>query len=448
MILTHNLDAAVAVAGAGAAGCMAAITAAQHGAVVHLFDAADRPARKICVTGNGKCNITNRKITGECWHTDSETVRPLDFLQEYKAEDLLRFFTERGVYFHERNGYVYPRTDRASTIADVLIRTIESTPSIITHYSRRILSVSRGEDGIFTLRSAGESYRADRVILACGGMVYERLGCRGDAYRIAGQFGHHVIPAVPALCPLLVDDPWIRAGAKTRCTASVSLYVDHDFVCSDTGELQLADAAVSGIPVFQVSRYAARALAEGRNVDILIDFLPEFTKQMWQHELQRRLAALQPSDTLADLYTGLVDPKIGSWMIRSEGLVDEKKICNLHAACTDADFISGNRTGSRDDGRMPAKQKQFLLRLLQKLRSYKVHVTGTASFDKAQVTGGGIALDEVDPGTMQSLLVPGLYLAGEELDADGACGGYNLTFAMCTGMSAGAHAADSIYRKS
>ena len=447
MILAHDSDTTtIAVVGAGAAGCMAAITAAQHGVRVLLFDTADRPARKICITGNGKCNITNNQISDECWHTNSDTVRPMDFLQEYGADDLLRFFTEHGVYFHDRNGYIYPRTDKASTIADVLERLISRTPSIITHYSHRILSVSRNQDHLFTLKSAGESYRVSCVILTCGGMVYERLGCRGDAYQIAEKFGHHVKRAVPALCPLQVDDPWIRAGDKARCAASVSLYVDHTPVCSDTGELQLADTALSGIPVFQVSRYASRALADGRDVDLIIDFLPEFTDTMWQQELKRRLAAVDASDTLADLFTGLVDPKIGSWMIRSEGLADEKKICNLqktHKSTGPKDTKHAESPGSK----MISKEcRAYLVHLLQKLRSYSVHVTGSASFEKAQVTGGGILLNEVNPRTMESLLVPGMYFAGEELDADGKCGGYNLTFAMCTGMSAGAHAADSLHR--
>ena len=448
----------IAVIGGGASGCMAAIGAAESGASVVVFDKNDRPARKICATGNGRCNLVNLYQDEKCWYTSSG-VSVRERLASFSERDLLAFFEERGIWFHDRQGYVYPGTDQASVIADLLIREMNRL-QVGVFSGTRVTGIEKDPSGAFriTVESVGgsdpgkeknnrnrrkkedprksgwnrydrngklktESGRevperriclADRVILCTGGLAGPVFGCSGDGYVLAESLGHSRIPTVPALTSLLCPEKALKLAAGVRCPAAITLLCDGKETGAEQGELQLTEAAVSGIPVFQLSRLAGYALRDGREVRIRADFLPGMPEEEWQKQADLRLRD-DRNQTLEQLFMGLVHPKLLRFILNRLGLVSEQK-------------------------RAGVKTEQ-IRQVLQLMRGLDFEITDLAGYEKAQVTAGGIPLTETDPETMESLVCPGLYLAGELLDADGICGGYNLQWAMTGGLLAGRAAA-------
>lgn len=404
----------IAVVGGGAAGLMAAAAAGDAGCRILLFDTNDRLGRKIYATGNGRCNLTNHAMSDDYYNVDV-----MEHLWTFDHEALMDWFRARGVYLHDRNGYVYPRTDQAATIVAALERNLRAHSNVEIHLSERVTGVSKSDrphaSHPFTITTASGTYEADRVILATGGQVNRTYGCTGDGYHIAESMGHSTTTLSPALTPVYVDDELLRIASGVRCQARVTAVIDGYDVAVDTGEVQITEQGFSGIPVFQVSRWISQALAENRQAEITIDFLPDITHE----ELAREITRRQQDPTMvyvSDITAGLVHNKIGSYIARRSGLADEKKLARLdHPDTVIAD-------------------------LLLHLRHAQYPVTGTAGYDKAQVTAGGIPLTETREG-FRSRLAEGLYITGELLDVDGMCGGYNLTWAMCSGYIAGRHAA-------
>jgi predicted Rossmann fold flavoprotein len=258
---------------------------------------------------------------------------------------------------------------------------------------------------------------ADRVILCTGGLAGPAFGCSGDGYALAESLGHSRIPTVPALTPLLCPEKALKLAAGVRCPAAITLVCDGEAAGSEQGELQIVETAVSGIPVFQLSRLAGYALRDGREVRIRADFLPGMPEEEWQKQADLRLRDGR-NQTLEQLFMGLVHPKLLRFILNRLGLVSEQK-------------------------RAGVKTEQ-IRQVLELMRGLDFEITGLTGYEKAQVTAGGIPLTETDPDTMESLVCPGLYLAGELLDADGICGGYNLQWAMTGGLLAGRAAADKM----
>ena len=448
----ENTGGRVAVIGAGASGCMAAIAAAHAGCSVILFEKNEKIAKKIYATGNGRCNLTNLFLDGSCYHTHdsgNEINRVLSFIGQFSQKDLIRFFKEAGVPVHDRGGYVYPRTDQAETIAraleksmrqdkvevctDCLVEKIEKTKEgfciryFLSEKDKGKAQQGRGkkqtkQTGKDGVKKTEQSCRCDAVILCTGGMAGPSFGCGGDGYRFAEHFSHQVIRPLPALTRLESDDPFLRRAAGVRCHASVTLLKERDKagtdcrsekeICED-GELQITENSISGIPVFQISGTAAGLLSQGRKVRVLIDFLPEFTRQDYEKEIEERLGQ-DRGQMLGDFLLGLAHRKVIDMILARAGLQAEMKARRL------------------SDGELRG--------ILRSLRDFELEVTATGGFDHAQVTKGGIPLSQVDD-NFESEKCGGLFLAGELLDVDGRCGGYNLQWAMTSGFLAGRSAA-------
>lgn len=418
----HNDNRTIAIIGGGAAGLMAAAAAGHAGCRILLFDANDRLGRKIYATGNGRCNLTNLSMSDDYYNTDI-----MDILAPFDHEALIDYFRDRGVYMHNRSGYVYPRTDQAATIAEALVRDLQTCPATSLHLAERVTAVAyrghrqgpadaaQGATPYYEIRTGKGVYSADRVILAAGGAVSKAYGCTGDGYRLAERLGHTVTTCTPALVPVYVEDPLLKIAAGVRCAARVTALVDGEEVAADTGELQITESGFSGIPVFQISRWLSQALAAGQRSEIMVNLVPDIASDELQAEITRRS---QDSAVvyIRDVTAGLVHSKVGSYIARSAGLADEKKLAKLD------------------------RPNDVIRDLIGQLACCTYRITGTADYDKAQVTAGGVPFAEIDE-TFQSRKTPGLYLAGELLDVDGMCGGYNLTWAMCSGHLAGIHAA-------
>lgn len=429
----------VAVIGAGAAGCMAAIAAAESGAEVSLLDGNEKVAKKIYATGNGRCNMTNRDQSPAHFFSDSGSVA--DFLPADADRLVLDFFASRGILVQELyGGYVYPRSAQAATVAQCFERELaKQHVQVLCQHRVEGLNVLYEDGGAvreregFLLVGRGPKKKtfqllADRVILATGGIAGPTFGCAGDGYRFAREQGLSLVPAFPSLVPILSDSPLLGIGAGVRTTAALHLLVEGQEEASETGEVQLVKDAISGIPAFALSHAAGRAVLAHRPCEVVIDFLPELSDEQWgeiRARLQREISALRAPQPLPD----------GTWSF-SPRL--EELLLGLAQSRVLAMALKTQGLGLQNKAYKAAPEK--LLAAVDALRGMAFPVTGTGAADRAQCTAGGIALTEIDAG-FRVRRVRGLYAAGEVLDVDGVCGGYNLTFAFVSGARAGRNAA-------
>ena len=459
----ENRKTTVAVIGGGAAGMMAAIEAARAGAIVTLIEKNPQLGKKLAMTGNGRCNYTNLdmsdRIGGKFRGFHPEFAAPA--LDALPPEAVLDWFRAIGVEPRFRGSYVYPNSDQASAVVDALREELHRL-SVKVHYNAEVKNIQRIEKdaGYFMIQCTDATVKADRVILAAGSKAAPKTGSNGDGYFIARKLGHTIVPYVPALCGIRCAGDAFRALAGIRTEAALELSVDGCCVDREAGELQLVDYGISGIPVFQLSRYAAYALQEGKKAAVYINFLPGFTEagaavrnskraysdsgistievsaaknaQNARAEVSCCAAkAEDPKDLAVQLYrqrqerlagrkmesffTGLLHQKLGQLLLRMASVRPELPVAELSE-----------------------KQLRSLASLSVRFKAECVEMNG---FLQAQVVAGGVDTTEVDPGTMASRLVPGLYFAGEVLDIDGICGGYNLQWAWASGFVAGRHAA-------
>lgn len=411
----------VAVIGGGAAGMMAAIEAARAGAIVTLIEKNAQLGKKLATTGNGRCNYTNLdmgdRIGGKFRGFHPEfAVEALDVLP---PEAVLDWFREIGVEPRFRGSYVYPNSDQASAVVDALREELHRL-SVKVHYNAEVKSVQRVDDTYFLIQCVDAVVKADRVILAAGSKAAPKTGSNGDGYFIARKLGHSIVPYVPALCGIRCAGDAFKALAGIRTEAALELVVDGHCVDREAGELQLVDYGISGIPVFQLSRYAAYALQEGKKAAVYINFLPGFTEEAEDPkdralQLYRQRQERLVGRKMESFFTGLLHQKLGQLLLRMANVRPEIPVAELSE-----------------------KQLRSLASLSVRFKAECVEMNG---FQQAQVVAGGVDTSEVDPRTMASRLVPGLYFAGEVLDIDGICGGYNLQWAWASGFVAGRHAA-------
>ena len=385
----------VIVVGGGAAGLIAAITAAQNGAVVTVLEQNENPGRKICVTGNGRCNLTNKDMRPECFRGQHPEFAA-GILQQFSLEETLAFFENLGVAFTDRKGWIYPRSNQAKCIPELLLLKARSLKVKIK--TREKVETVSFENGRWKVKTSGWTYEGDRVILANGSKASQVPGSDGSGYEIAKSLGHRIISPLPALTGLKCKGNNFSAWAGVRTDAEVTLKVDGQVLLKENGEVQLTDYGVSGIPVFQLSRFAIRALDDGRKVSLSVNFLPEYTQESLRKYLEKR-RELCPYQSDAELLLGLLPDKL------------IKMFC---------------------------KQKSDLC---QTITEYTLEVKVSTGFEQAQICSGGIDTTQVNTKTLESLLHRGLYFAGELLDVDGPCGGYNLQWAWSSGAVAGLYSA-------
>ena len=404
----------VCVIGGGPAGMTAAITAAENGMQTVLLEHGERVGKKLLQTGNGKCNYTNMDLSPSCYHSGREDF-PMLALKQFGPEDTVEWFRTLGVEpFVRQGGYVYPHSGQAASVLNALRAECARTGvRILTACT--VKDIRRKKEGGFRVQTDLEMVSADRLILATG----SRAGAGKDAddagLGYAEAFGHRVIRPLPALCAMAcAEKEFFQSVAGVRVPAEITLFLDGREADRAVGEVQLTAYGLSGIPVFQVSRTAARALSLGRKVEARIDFLPDAetlasgkTVREWLDERASRTGA----GTLELFGNGLLNKNLWNGLLKRSGLKP------------------GGKTKELTD-----EQKDSLL---SSMRGSRFRVIRTAGFDQAQTATGGIDTREIDPLTMESRLVPGLYFAGEMIDVDGICGGYNLQWCWTSGEIAG-----------
>lgn len=401
------------VIGGGASGIAAAIAAARSGASVTVLEHNDILGKKILSTGNGRCNLTNLNLRCEDYRGDDpEFIRA--FLKGFDVNAALEFFSTVGICTKCRGDYVYPLCDQAAAVREALVMELKRL-GVQTRTNCHVEEIRYDKRGFLILcRGANRPDRAAKVILAAGSRASEISGSDGSGYMLAEQLRHSLSPVVPALVQLISDKKCFRKLSGIRITSELSLYINDRPAAADLGEVQLTDYGVSGIPAFQVSRYAAKALLKKQKVRVGIDFIPSLQADELERELLKRRSRWG-KDTAAELLNTLFPSKLIPVLLAEAGIdrqlwtekLPDEKIAELVRVC----------------------------------KCFEAPVSGTKPFSKAQVCAGGVRTDEICPETMESKLVKGLYITGELLDVDGICGGYNLHFAWGSGLKAGKHAA-------
>lgn len=406
------------VVGGGAAGMMAAIAAAKQGVRVILIEHTQRLGAKILQTGNGKCNFTNMHIDALCYQNkDTEFV--MRVLDCFSVKDTLDFFEEIGIYHKEKNGYVYPHSETAASLQTALRYELDKL-GVEVFVDTDIISVKKDGD-LFCIKTENEIFSCCSCILATGSKAAPKTGSDGTGYAFAKKFGHHIVKPLPALVQLTSDNKFCKVMSGVRSTGKVSVFVNDTCIASDTGEIQYTDYGISGIPVFQVSRHAVCAIDRKHTVKAVIDMLPDFSEDLLVKQSFFRLYNNGSQDIIS-FFSGLLNKKLVQAAVKSCGYLQD----------------------------MTAEQigKRGIANIIRTFKSFSFNITGSRSFDMAQICQGGVSLADVSSQDMQSKKCNGLFFAGELLDVDGKCGGYNLQWAWSSGYLAGSSAAQySIIRK-
>ena len=393
----------IGIIGGGASGMAAALAAAENkDAQVILFERQARVGRKLQATGNGRCNLSNHNMSLSHYH-GQEAAFAQNALQHFPVEKTLQWFRQLGLFtVAEDTGRVYPYSDQANSVVDVLRFGLQKE-NITLKFGFEVTRLRRRGDG-FMVQNDEESVFCDRIIVACGGLAGTKLGGTMAGYKLLRSFGHRCTKLRPALVQLKSSWNGCLSLKGVRANCHVQILHDGALHAQSCGELQFTEYGLSGPVIFEVSR----DVCQGGNWSAKLNFLPDETEENLFAELSARSAKALPVE---ELLTGMLHNRLGKVLLQSAGIRGQR-MCDC---LTEAEL--------REIGRL--------------IQGLEVELTETLGMDSAQVTAGGIVTAEFDPETMESRLVPGLFACGEVLDIDGDCGGYNLQWAWSSGRLAG-----------
>jgi hypothetical protein len=408
------LNRKVIIVGAGAAGLMAAGKAAERGLDVLLLEKNDRAGKKLRISGKGRCNITNNTdIEGLIRNIPGNGNFLYSAFYTFSNEDLMQFFQREGLELKtERGNRVFPVSDKAADVVALLVRYAQKQGAKI-RYNSQVESVEAAEGGVKGVRlKDGTFMEASSIVLATGGASYPGTGSTGDGFRIAKALGHTINPLKPSLVPLISAQKWpSKLQGLSLKNISITVFDSkRRKIYTDFGEMLFTHFGVSGPVILSASRHILQY--DYRNVYLVIDLKPALSEEMLDARIQRdfeKYSRKQYKHSLDDLLPQKLIPVI----IELSGIPEDKPVNQITKA-----------------------ERRALVRLLKNLET---EIAGSRPISEAIVTAGGVDTDEIDPSTMESKLVKGLFFAGELIDVDGYTGGFNLTIAFSTGYTAGAN---------
>ena len=396
----------IGIIGAGASGMAAALAAAENPEVeVLVLERQSRVGRKLLATGNGRCNLTNLRALEGGYHGESPGFSK-EALTRFSPEETLAWFRSLGLYtVAEPSGRVYPYSDQANSVVDVL-RLAMDKPNITLVTGFTVEKIRREPEG-FTLGSREDSYFCDKVIVACGGLAGSKLGGTMSGYQLLGKLGHRSTRLRPALVQIKCGWGGVVGLKGVRANCHVKIFRDEALFAQSTGELQFTEMGLSGPVIFEISRDVCFGKGDW---EARLDFLPEMSPA----ELEAMLLERQQRNfPMEELLTGILHNRLGRVLTKAAGI------------------------GGRQAGDLTREE---IAQVCRTVKAFAIPLTEPLGMDSAQVTAGGVLTENFDPKTLESRLVPGLYACGEVLDVDGDCGGYNLQWAWSSGRTAGLHA--------
>lgn len=407
----------VAIIGGGAAGLLAGIAAAQNGAQVTIFEKMRLPGKKIMITGKGRCNITNACEIPEFIKNIPGNGRFLNSaLHRFTNDDIVLLLESHGLQTKvERGGRIFPVSDKAKDVVDTLVKIFTEAGGRL-QLDTKVIEILAKDGQVTGVKTISGVYPADAVILAAGGASYPGTGSDGGGAKLAAKLGHKIVPLRPSLVPLESDYPYVDdlQGLSLR-NVQGTLTADGEKIGSEFGEMLFTHFGVSGPIILSLSNLAAKALDEGKEVELHIDLKPALSEEKLDARIQRdftQYSKKQLANGMKDLLPQRLIP-----VVCDMAYLDEEKFINQI---------------SREERH----------RLLAALKNFCVPITSTRPLAEAIVTAGGVSVKEINPKTMESKLIRGLYFAGEVMDVDGYTGGYNLQAAFSSGHAAGMAAAE------
>ena len=400
----------IAVIGGGASGMMAAITARKFGKEVVILERKDRILKKVLITGNGRCNITN--VNADISNYFGKNISSVkNILNSFNPQDTMDFFNGLGIVCNEENrGKVYPLSGQASSVVDALRFEAERLGIKIEteFYVRKI-----EKDGFkFKIYSEDrKKIEAGRVILAAGGQSYPELGSNGSGFELAKELGHSVTRLSPSIVQLKTEKNQVKGLQGIKTDVAVTAYGDNKKICTYDGELLFTDYGISGNVVFNISF----VMPLYKNVEFEIDFMEKFDYNEL-YEILKERKKMMSHLTMENYFNGMINKKLGQFLSKVSGI---EKLSKPVKDLNDSE----------------------IRKLCTVLKKHRIKILDTTGFKNAQVTAGGVSLDEVNSETLESKIVKGLYFSGEVLDVYGECGGFNLQWAWASGYIAGKNVA-------
>ncbi len=409
----------IAIIGGGAAGCMAAIRARQLGKEVVLIERNTIIGKKILLTGNGRCNLTNTATIDEFlekFGRSGEFLRSAFFL--FSNNDLMEFFQDKGLKLRiESQGKVYPTTDKASSVVLVLEKYLKEN-SVDIMNDMRVINIERKGDDFILVSQDKICAKSKKVIITTGGKSYKITGSTGDGLNMASCLGHDIISSKPALVPLVTKESWVKdlQGLSLTDVRLIFYFADKK-INSSVGEIIFTHFGVSGPLILDMSNDVVLAFEKHKEIRMFIDLEPNLTKDQLENKLRHEFS-LKASLQIKNFMQNILPKRMVNIFLSIRKISPEKRVNQI--------------------------TKQERLDILGLLKTFPLVITGSLSIDEAMVTSGGVSRRCINPRTMESKIVPGLYFAGEIIDGRAISGGYNLQQAFSTGYLAGEMAAKSL----
>ena len=396
----------VVIIGGGASGLISSIFAKNKDNEVIILERNSICGKKILATGNGRCNYWNEDQNLRHYNSTSknllEKIITLD-----NQKQIMTLFNRIGIVPKIKNGYYYPTSNQAISIRNALVT--EATKLGVKIYQDALVDKVTHSNNKYIIEFNNKKIIADSLIIATGSKASPKTGSTGIGYTLAKSLGHTIIEPLPALVQLVGQGKYFTSWDGIRSDVNVSLYASNKLIKEETGEIQLTSYGVSGICIFNLSRFASAYLKENKKVEVVINFLPWLKEDAITYFDKR--TSLMPNRTIFELLEGLLNNKLLNTFLSILKLDESRKWTNM--------------------------SKQEKINLINIITNFHLPIIDTKSFDNAQVCSGGVDLSEINPNTMESLINKNLYIVGELLDVDGDCGGYNLSFAWISGMLAG-----------
>lgn len=396
----------IVVIGGGVSGLIAAIHAKNKNNQVIILERNNTCGKKILVTGNGRCNYSNSNQDINHYHSNS-SYNLESIINQKNISAFLDFYKSIGIIPKVKNGYYYPYSNQAVTVQQALLRKV-SELDIDVKTSTYVDDIAVNGNS-FKIKTNNDIFYADIVIIACGGKSYSKLGTDGNGYQLLKKLGHNIIPVVPALTQIKVLEN-IKDLAGVRSEVSITLIEDGKTIKSEIGEVQFTDYGISGICSMQLSKYISYGIMDKKCEKIVINFVSDIAES--KEEFIKFIESNNWLDfEVRSLLDSLLNYKVTNYILKETKIAGNVKIRNL--------------------------SDEEINALINCLINFTLTATGTNTFDNSQVSAGGVNLKEIDLTTMESKIIPNLYIVGEIVDVDGDCGGYNITFASISGMLAG-----------
>lgn len=404
----------IIVVGGGAAGMTAAISAGRLGADVTILEKNPRVGKKILATGNGRCNYTNVNVNVSCYNGNNPKFT-YSALSDFTIEETISFFEKLGIEHKvEDLGKVFPMSDQASSILDVLLYELNNIGVNII-CDANVKNILKDENRFVVQVESGKEYTADKVILTPGGKAMPSSGSDGSGYELAKKLGHKITDIFPALVQIMLEGQYFKRIDGVKFVGTAEIIHNNKSIIKDRGDILFTNYGVSGPPVLQISRKAGELLNQRKEAYVKLDILDAMTVDEVRALFNKRFGH-NPEKSVEFSLVGLINKRLIPVILLEAGIEDIKRPVS---------YITASETES----------------IVRVLKDWRFKIRGTKSWPSAQVTAGGVVTDEINPKTMESRLVKGLYFAGEILDIDGQCGGFNLQWAWSSGFVAGKNAA-------